>query len=187
MANLCFFELRATGFKNEKDKNAFLSVFSNDSGKTPTGCDTKMPYMAIYETELTIDGNTVILTGDCKWSINTSFTRNGFYKDKDKNSNYTCLEDLSEKYGLYIEVYSEECGFCFQEHYIFENGQVICEDSVDWSEHFIGDYDTYEEWQKSDDFCEDVSEDDFDSAKKNGDSYVEVGGYEWNFDDRFVA
>ena len=46
----------------------------------------------------------------------------------------------SERLNLDIEVYSEECGMCFQEHYVILKGDLVCDECVDWCEYYLCDY-----------------------------------------------
>lgn len=54
----------------------------------------------------------------------------GIRHKEDKDSNYTCLEELSKHYKIAIEVYSEEPSNDFEEHYVVENGKITCKSCV---------------------------------------------------------
>ena len=148
MANCCYFILKAKGFKSEEDQNAFMAVFSNNFGATEHGCDTSKPYMAIYAGAGTYAENGIVTAeGDCKWSVKTSMLSCGYYaRERSSDDKLTCLEKLSKQYGIIIEVYSEEVGIGFQEHFVIKNGEMETEECVDYGEFFIGD--SYEEFDK---------------------------------------
>lgn len=102
--------------------------------------------------ELELLGNNKYLAtinGECAWSVATCMLEDGYYSqmkarfgDKFRGST---LENESERLNLDIEVYSEECGMCFQEHYVIRNGYVDVEACVEWNEYFLDDYETKEE------------------------------------------
>jgi hypothetical protein len=76
-----------------------------------------------------------------------------------------------------MEVYSEECGCCFQEHYLYINGEIICEECVDYYEYCIGDYDTKEEAEKE--FKIEITDEEWNS----GEDFISRGGFEnWDFE-----
>ena len=62
------------------------------------------------------------------------------------------LEQLSKIYGLYIEVWSEEFGMMFEEHYKFINGKLILNEEIDITDsQFLGsDYEDYKEMYGND-------------------------------------
>ena len=89
----------------------------------------------------------------------------------------TTLPIESERLNLDIEVYSEECGCCFQEHYMILKGDLICEECVDWYEYCLGDYETKEEAE------EELEIEITDEEWENGqDDYISRGGFgNWDF------
>lgn len=82
----------------------------------------------------------------------------------------------SKRLNLDIEVYSEECGCCFQEHYIIVNGNIVADECVDWYEYYIGDYNTKEE-------AEEELEIEITDQEWKHDYYISRGGFEnWDFE-----
>ena len=97
----------------------------------------------------------VVINGYCAWSVSScmlgephSYYARGKETYNEKIFRGTTLPLESERLGIDIEVYSEESGCCFQEHYIIRNGIVEVDDCVDWYEYFLDDYNTKEEAEK---------------------------------------
>lgn len=83
----------------------------------------------------------------------------------------------SKRLNLDIEVYSEECGMCFQEHYVIINGDTVISECVDWQEYAIYDYDTKEEAEK--DLGIEITDEEWESC----DDYISRGGFDnWDFE-----
>ena len=86
----------------------------------------------------------------------------------------TTLLIESERLNLDIEVYSEECGCCFQEHYIIKQGEMVCDECVDWECYDIYDYETKEEAEE--DLCVEFTDEEW----ENRDDRITRGGFgEW--------
>lgn len=88
--------------------------------------------------------NASYLFGYCAWSVDSCMfgTRHTYYDDfiTEKHGNKyigfmgTTLPDESRRLNLKIEVYSEEPGCGFMEHYLIDNGEILIEDCVDYQE-----------------------------------------------------
>ncbi len=155
MANCCDFLIKAKGFKNEEDKQAFKDVFLNnyenpdffneESGDELAteynSVDNRLPYMAINSCIVNDENGVVSIDGYCKWSLKYSMMRSS--EDR-KGSKMTNLEELSKKYGVVIEGYSKETGMCFQEHVLVRNGVVEINKEVPYEENCLDD----EEWEE---------------------------------------
>jgi hypothetical protein len=123
----------------------------------------------------------VIINGDCAWSVHSCMFESYYYNDlKERFPNEfrgTTLPIESERLNLDIEVYSEECGMCFQEHYIILNGNVAVYDSVDWCEYYIRDFETKEEAE------EELDIEITDEEWNGNDDFISRGGFEsWDFE-----
>lgn len=103
------------------------------------------------------------LCGDCAWSVSSAMR-------SDSGRREVSLESESERLGLVIEVFSEEIGFEFQEHVLINNGEVLIDDCVDYAEHYVGDFETIEEYNEEyeTEFTEDMVDD----------GYVRLGGFD---------
>lgn len=88
--------------------------------------------------------NASYISGYCAWSVYSCMfgTSHTYYDDfiTEKYGNKyigfmgTTLPDESRKLNLKIEVYSEEPGCGFMEHYLIDNGEILIEDCVDYQE-----------------------------------------------------
>jgi hypothetical protein len=95
------------------------------------------------------------ITGWCKWSIQSALIDNAesmranpdrwWWGDEGKPSEFITLWEACKKWNLDMEVYSEESGCCFQEHFVSIEGDVVCQECVEWNEYSIEDYETKEE------------------------------------------
>ena len=135
MANNCLYTMKIIGTKENCEKwlellnnydieNHFYRIFSTD----------------VYEEETTTDGNTVMcISGDCAWSIESCCRTSGYSRGKD------LLAINSKELDLTVEIWTEEYGMGFQEHYIYSHGDCLadeCKDANEW--YWDGDdYPTY--------------------------------------------
>lgn len=88
--------------------------------------------------------NASYIFGYCAWSVYSCMfgTPHTYYDDfiTEKYGNKyigfigTTLPDESRRLNLKIEVYSEEPGCGFMEHYLIDNGEILIEDCVDYEE-----------------------------------------------------
>ena len=106
------------------------------------------------------------------------------YSNKPPRINYgTNIVALSMVLNLEIEIISEECGIGFMEHYKISHGQVILDDCIDMTEHFIGEYNTLkeykDEWPNS---GIDLTEEQFQKLKNQGEDFYRQGGIPYDFD-----
>lgn len=123
----------------------------------------------------------VIINGDCAWSVSCCMFDGylSYYNNiKERYPNEfrgTTLPIESEKLNLDIEVFSEECGEGFQEHYVISNGIINVDDSVDYQTYYMDNYETKEEAE------EDVGRSITDEEWEDGNGCIEVGGFDWDF------
>ena len=122
----------------------------------------------------------VIINGYCAWSVASCMLEGGYYADvKTRYPNEfrgTTLLLESKRLGIDIEVYSEECGCCFQEHYVIVNGDLICDECVEWNEYCIDDYNTKADAE------EELGIEITDAEWREG-GFISRGGFEsWDFE-----
>lgn len=82
---------------------------------------------------------TQFIDGDCAWSVYCCMLpgEGSYYSDLGQLLYYgTNLVELSKDLGVRIEVFSEEPGMCFQEHYLIENGKLVVDESVEIEEKY---------------------------------------------------
>lgn len=87
------------------------------------------------------EANASYITGYCAWSVYSCMFKGDYtYYDRFIKENYnnkyigfkgTTLPDESKNLNLKIEVYSEESGCAFMEHFLIDNGEILIEDCVD--------------------------------------------------------
>ena len=129
MANICAFMMRIIGSKESVAEMSNKLLHCN-IGRV-YDCSAEGPVITyddrIYHQDF---------WGNCAWSVHTSML-----------ADYTnpSLESESERLGLTIEVWAEEYGMAFQEHYIIENGTQIVSECADAVEYFLDDYESIEE------------------------------------------
>lgn len=97
-----------------------------------------------YVNRIKDEPNASYLSGYCAWSVYSCMfgTPHTYYDDfiTEKHGNKyigfigTTLPDESRRLNLKIEVYSEEPGCGFMEHYLIDNGEILIEDCVDYQE-----------------------------------------------------
>ena len=125
----------------------------------------------------------VIINGYCAWSVSSCMFDTGEYcyyqelkkRFPDEFRGTTILAE-SERLNLSVEIFSEECGMCFQEHYTIIDGKIIEDECVDYYEYYLRDYETKEE-------AEEELEIEITDEEWNGpDDFISRGGFDsWEF------
>lgn len=147
MANICSFLMKVRGHKENIIQ--FHKALTQD-GKIWMGRGAEADLEFEYEDFAT-------LTGTCKWSIQSALiddavsmrtnSRNWYFGEglTSANFEFVTLYEACRRWNLIMEVYAEEGGCCFQEHFVCDKGEVLCDDCVDWEEIWVEDYETKEE------------------------------------------
>ena len=177
MANLCNYEMKIVGEKKSRD--SFIKALTQDGSEW-----IGRGGVVNLENE---DEDSCIIFGYCKWSINASMIKDAISmrtepenwdfinKETKDNHSFITLPEASAKYNLNIEAYSEEPGCCFAEHLLIRNGQVDINETTEYHEYYIGDYETKEEAEKETGL--DISDEEW------GDSdYITSGGFNGDFE-----
>lgn len=165
MANICSFSMYVRG--NHGDIEQFYNAM-NQKGNIymGRGADAEIVWY---------DDDVAAIDGQCKWSIQSALIDNAISMRKEpdkwywgegissKDFEFVTLFEACKKWNIVMEVYSEECGCEFQEHYICDKGEVICDECVEYHEYCICDYETKteveeelgikitdEEWERED-------------------------------------
>ena len=146
MANNCGFSLKARG--SEKDLSRLLSIMNYT--------DSEYRLYRIFEAvaDTYEESNTIYIYGDCAWSVRSCMLDIEFnYYNSAKKTNSLVdnkgvkgitIDQLAKILNLDIEIWSEEYGCGFQEHYIINhNGEIEVSDCVDAVEVEVGD----DEWE----------------------------------------
>ena len=125
----------------------------------------------------------VVIGGECAWSVACcmfDIGHHGYYHDlKERFPNEfkgTTIPAESERLNLSIEIFSEECGMCFQEHYKVINGEIVEEECEDYYEYYLRDYKTKEEAE------EELGIEITDEEWNGPDDFISRGGFDdWDF------
>ena len=147
MANLCSFQMKVRG-RQEDIEQFYKALTQNGKIWMGRGADADIEFE---------DDDLANITGTCKWSIQSALIDNAismknhperWYWGEGKTASdyeFITLYQACHKWNLIMEVYSEECGNQFQEHYICDKNVILCEDCVNWEEYWVDEYETKEE------------------------------------------
>lgn len=164
MANNAFYLMKVVGDRNNVE--AFIRAMKWQGEYTERGVG-RVFNTDVYEQE----DNYAMIEGDCAWSV-ISAMRN--------EANHNNIEKLSARLNLNIEVYCEECGFEFQEHFLVMNGDVIIDECVDWEEYAVEDFETKEEAEEE---LEVTFTDEEWANRRSNDYRITRGGFDnWDFE-----
>ena len=158
MPNLCCFEMNVQGTK-ERVENFIKVIKANyDYNSDTCECDYDRHLFRVFEADVFSDTinesniRTIEIVGQCAWSVYSCMCEGGstYYNDfkTEKGFKGTTLQKESAL-GLAIQVYSEESGCAFQEHFVYVNGETIAEECIDWEENYIDNEDDLAEYNKS--------------------------------------
>ena len=138
MANICEFKMQLKGRRENIFK--FIDALTW-KGKVYIGNSISNTDISISEyNSLTI----AIITGNCKWSIRSALIDEAVRMQEEKVQNvnnqmiqstdeFITLFEACRRFNVNMEVYSKEPGYKFQEHYKYENGNIL-NDVVDYTE-----------------------------------------------------
>lgn len=178
MANICSFSMCVKGQYNDIEK-FFDAMLQNGNIHMGRGA----------EAEISFDdgGDTAYIDGWCKWSVQSAMIDNAismrtnpdqwYFGDGVDHTQFEfiTLWEACERWNLTMEVYSEESGCCFQEHYMYVDGEIAC-DCVEWNEYCLDDFETKEE-------AEEELGIDITDAEWNSESFIGRGGFgSWDFE-----
>lgn len=126
---------------------------------------------------------------DCAWSASSCLlnTPGSYYYDRIEHekrtgaiNHSTNIVDISKEYGLDIEIWSQEDIEHFEEHILVQNGEVKINETYDFYEFFIDDYNTYEEFIKdinewyNEEVTARISKEQFDEAKSRNELTIRI-------------
>lgn len=185
MPNLCFYSMCIKGKKDNVVE--FIKIIQAGYNYISMTFDDDRHFCRVFDADV-IDGikqveNDIyqaVINGNCAWSVRCCMFADGYYEDlkRDYPNEYRCttLPIESERLNLDIEVFSEETGMCFQEHYVIKNGEVVVSECVDYEEYWHDDFETKEEAEEEYDI--EITDEEW----NNGEDYFSRGGFEsWAF------
>lgn len=156
MANYCSFSMIVKG--KIKNIEQFINMMEQ-KGTVWMGRGASVDFSDMEDLDMEEIGNEKFrcqIDGSTKWSIKSSLIDNAismrtepdvwsFGKEIDKTKlSFITLFEACQQLELDMEAYSEECGCCFQEHYLFVEGELIKEECVDYVETYNEDTEEYE-------------------------------------------
>jgi hypothetical protein len=152
MANICSFSMVVVGKKENID--LFMDMM-NQRGTTWMGRGAEASIDNIEEYK---GKHRAELSGWCKWAVEAAMVSNaismrreperwsGHGYDRDGNKlRFVTLYEACKELDLDMEVYSEEPGCEFQEHYLFVDGELEVSETEHYEEEYneeTGDYES---------------------------------------------
>lgn len=152
MANICDFSMCVKGSRNDIE-NFYNALIQKGNIYMGRGAEAEINYDN-EESKAFIDGW-------CKWSVQSALIDNAismreqpdiwYFEDEVnvKELEFITLSEACDRWNLIVEVYSEECGCGFQEHYIIKKGNIEVDECIDWNEYFLNDYETKKEAEEN--------------------------------------
>ena len=186
MPNYCNYSMKVVGKETKVDE--FIKIIQSDYHFDDNGkCNVDRHMWRVFEADVTDecivdDIKSVIICGYCAWSVySCMFDGPNTYQGDhcSPTDGGTTLQIESARLGLDIEVFSEETGCCFMEHYLIRNGVIEIDDCVDFYEYCTDNYETVEEMNEE--LATNITQEEFDYANNYCDGYVHSGGMEWDF------
>lgn len=187
MPNICSYCMQVKG--KPENVEEFIKIIQTDyaydkNGNCYNPSDHNKPvekhFWRVFEAnvesdDISYDIRTVEISGDCAWSVKSCMCDGLFtYQYQNPNGHGTTLQKESERLQLAIEVFSEECGMGFMEHYVVVDGNIIIDDCIDYAEYYTGDFDTVEEMNVE--YGTNFTQEEFEANE-----YISVGGIDWEF------
>ena len=138
MPNYCNYEMKIKGSKDaiKRVLECLKADYDYEEGK-PTHKHFFRVFEVYENKEMKDNGDgtfTQLVWGDCAWSVHCCMCSGGTYYNDCKKSNpdtFMGTDLVEQSQDCEIEVFSEEEGMEFSEHYIFKNGECLCDDTVD--------------------------------------------------------
>lgn len=162
MANNCYFEIKVKGKKEGLD---FIKDNIRDMGR--------IFECGVVDKPEGFEEDILHMYGDCAWSVQNAILDNKKLQKEIANRKLDC------------EIFSEESGFGFAEHYLWKDGVLWkeeCEDFYEWSLDDIAEADeeTKEEiFKKFEDFG--VTRDNY-LEEANDEGWIRLGGFNYDWE-----
>lgn len=143
MPNYCDYDMRVVGKKENVDE--FINVIKADYNYGKEIPATSKHLFRVFEADVLDDycytkedgRYSCDINGYCAWSVYCCMLEGTGTYYNDCKERYpdkfmgTSLLKLSKELDLDIEVFSEEPGVCFSEHYLIKNGELLIEEEKD--------------------------------------------------------
>ena len=162
MANVCCFTTKIVGKKENVEEITRMLQWKDEFKKQGLG---RVYDFCITESDQLSDGTIMVLgSGSCAWSVWCAMMQE--YRHPRPS-----LEPESERLGLVLEIYSEEPGCAFQEHYFINKGQLEIDETEEYHEFWKEGYD-------EEDWLEVLEKYELTEYDLNDDGFIAVGGFE---------
>lgn len=169
MANICDVSLTARGFTTKSDMDAFAQILHNVNKEETRVSGKWLPYFDV-DIDVNYDNNTILGEGWCKWSADRLLD-SYVQEAKADNLNITSLEELSEAFGIDIEILGTEPGCEVGQHYLVEGGRLTLEEYFDYNEYEV--LDSYEAFVEENGDI--LDEETWQAHVDDGDEWIPVG------------
>ena len=175
MPNICIFEMRIRGYKDNVEE--FYRILNADYNYNTLNFNHDRHFFRIFDVYPVMEDiygvyKTLIVRGECAWSVYTCMFNgactyyNNYIGDRtvdryDKFKGKITKEELSladikcthilresKRLGLCIEIFTEESGMCFSEHYLMYNGILLRDEDHIFYSIFKEDYKSLEDINK---------------------------------------
>lgn len=139
MPNYCNYEMKIKGSKDaiKRVLECLKADYDYNKGK-PDHKHFFRVFDVYDDNEMKDNGDgtfTQFVFGDCAWSVHSCMCsgEHTYYNDGKESfgENFMGTDLLEQSKDCEIEVFSEEEGMEFSEHYIFKNGECLVDDCVD--------------------------------------------------------
>lgn len=154
MANYCYYEMKVVGKENNvKELVKYLEANYEYKGNELVMCEADKHFFRVFYAEVIDEygadkGYINLISGDCAWSTFSCMLKGEHsYYDIFKNRKGfkgTNLVDASRDLSLDIEVFSEEPGCGFMEHYLIKQGVMDIDECENYEETYNEEIDEYE-------------------------------------------
>ena len=181
MPNLCSYAMRIQGKEEQVDE--FVKIIQAEYHYDSNGkCNVDRHLWRVFDAYLDDEDiengiKTTTLSGSCAWSVYSCMCEGAHtYQSEHPDGNGTTLQIESERLELAIEVFSEECGNAFMEHFAFVKGKCLINECVEWNEYACFDYENVDDMnaQWGTNFTQEQFEEN---------DFLSTGGMEWVFSD----
>lgn len=186
MPNYCDYTMSVKG--SAENVEEFIKIIKADYDYRKNEFSNKPHMWRVFEAEVYDDYyleklRCIEIKGYCAWSVYSCMLEgeHTYYNDMINESiNYgTSLLKESERLNLIFEVYSEEPGMLFEEHYIVKDNKLIEDECLNYEEFYISEHDDYESF-KNEYGKDSITEEEFNENKKYQYNFIKKGGIDWN-------
>ena len=189
MPNYCYYQMKVVGKKENVEEFIKVMQADYDYSEMKFSFDRHMggrvfeAYVDEFK-EIEKGNYAALISGDCAWSVvccmfDGALTYHNDLKTRHpENCKSTTIPIESENLDLDIEIFSEESGMCFQEHYLVRKGVIEIDDCVDYNEYYVEEYATKEEAEEELEI--EITDEEWEYAQKE--CSFSRGGLEWDFE-----